>query len=264
MAPEPTADKPQRIAKIMARAGLCSRRDAERWIADGRVAVDGTVLTSPAVAVAADARITVDGKPLQAAEKTRLWRYHKPAGLVTSTKDAQGRPTVFDKLPPELPRVVTVGRLDLTSEGLLLLTNDGELKRKLEQPATGWVRRYRVRVYGTVTDDSLAALAKGMTVDGIRYGPIQTTLDSERGRNAWLTMGLREGKNREIRRVCEALGWTVSRLIRTAYGPFQLGSLTRGEVEEVPARILAQQIGGGGTKGWAKAAKPDGHARRRR
>jgi 23S rRNA pseudouridine2605 synthase len=264
MAPEPTADKPQRIAKIMARAGLCSRREAERWVEEGRVSVDGKVLTSPAVALSADARITVDGKPLQSAEKTRLWRYHKPAGLVTSTKDAQGRPTVFDKLPAELPRVVTVGRLDLTSEGLLLLTNDGEVKRRLEQPATGWVRRYRVRVYGSVTDDSLATLAKGMTVDGIRYGPIQATLDSERGRNAWLTMGLREGKNREIRRVCEALGWTVSRLIRTAYGPFQLGSLARGAVEEVPARILAQQIGGGGTKGWAKPAKSEGHARRRR
>ncbi len=260
MAPNTAEDKGQRIAKVIARAGLCSRREAERWIEAGRVAVDGEVLTSPAVAVSAGARITVDGKPLQAAEKTRLWRYHKPDGVVTSTTDAHGRPTVFDKMPPGMPRVLTVGRLDLTSEGLLLLTNDGDLKRRLELPTTGWVRRYRVRVYGAVTEESLAAMAKGMTVDGIRYGPILATLDSTRGSNSWLTMSLKEGKNREIRRVCEHLGWTVSRLIRISYGPFQLGSLERGHVEEVPARVLDDQTGSVARH----QAKADRDARHRR
>ena len=241
-------EKPQRIAKIMARAGLCSRREAERWIEAGRVAIDGDVLTSPAVAVGPDAKITVDGKPLQTAEPTRLWRYHKPDGVITSARDMRGRKTVFELLPPDMPRVVSVGRLDLTSEGLLLLTNDGELKRTLEHPSTGWARRYRVRVHGRVTDEALEKLGKGMTVDGIRYGPIQATLDSTRGSNSWLTMTLREGKNREIRRVCEALGWSVSRLIRISYGPFQLGNLKRGAVEEVPRRVLADQTG--------KAVKP--------
>lgn len=253
-------EKGQRIAKVIARAGLCSRREAERWIEAGRVAVDGEVLSSPAVAVAPDARITVDGKPLRAAEKTRLWRYHKPDGVVSSTRDARGRPTVFDKLPADMPRVLTVGRLDLTSEGLLLLTNDGDLKRRLELPTTGWLRRYRVRVHGKVTEEALAALAKGVTVDGVRYGPIVATLDSVRGSNAWLTMGLREGKNREIRRVCEHLGWTVSRLIRVSYGPFQLGNLKRGEVEEVPARVLDDQTG----SALRRQAKAQRHARHRR
>jgi len=243
MTAEPDASKPQRIAKIMARAGLCSRREAERWVEAGRVAVDGEILTSPAIAVGPDARITVDGQPLRKAEKTRLWRYHKPDGVLTSARDMRGRKTVLEDLPKGMPRVLYVGRLDLTSEGLLLLTNDGELKRKLEHPSTGWARRYRVRVHGRATPEDLAKLGKGMTVDGIRYGPIQATLDTAKGANSWLTMTLREGKNREIRKVCEALGWTVNRLIRISYGPFQLGNLKRSEVEEVPGRVLADQTG---------------------
>ncbi len=262
----------QRIAKVIARAGLCSRREAERWIEAGRVAVDGETLTSPAVTVTAASKITVDGNPLARPEPARLWRYHKPPGVVTTERDPEGRPTVFDRLPRDLPRVMSVGRLDLTSEGLLLLTNDGELKRKLEHPSTGWARRYRVRVHGRVTDAALAKLGQGITVDGMRYGPIQATLDSAPGANAWITMTLREGKNREIRRVCEHLGWTVNRLIRTSYGPFQLGQLKRGAVEAVPARVLADQLGRGPGKPGASAQKPPAvkpgkkrrHARRRR
>ncbi|HTO82642.1 MAG TPA: pseudouridine synthase [Methylomirabilota bacterium] len=233
----------ERIAKVMARAGLCSRRDAERWIADGRVAVDGKVLTTPAVVVEADARITVDGKPIPARESTRLFRYHKPRGLVTTARDPQGRPTVFANLPADLPRLVTVGRLDLNSEGLLLLTNDGELARRLELPANAWTRRYRVRVHGEVEPAKLAALAKGITIEGVAYGPVRAALDRQQGGNAWLTMSLTEGKNREVRRICEHLGWTVSRLIRIAYGPFQLGDLPSGAVEEVPAKVLREQLG---------------------
>lgn len=250
-------DTPQRIAKLIARAGLCSRREAERWIADGRVAVDGAVLDSPAVTVTAANRVTVDGKPVGAPERSRLWRYHKPPGLLTTTHDPEGRPTVFDKLPTGLPRVLAVGRLDLTSEGLLLLTNDGGLKRRLEHPSTGWVRRYRVRLHGRVTDALLGRLATGVTVDGMRYGPIEAKLDSQKGANAWLTMALREGKNREIRRVCEQLGWTVNRLIRTSYGPFQLGGLKRGDVEEISRKVLQEQLG-------REPAKAPRHAHHRR
>ncbi len=233
----------ERIAKRLARAGLCSRREAERWIADGRVSVDGKVLSSAALNVTDRNRIVVDGKPLPDAERVRVWCYHKPRGLVTSHRDPEGRPTVFDALPGDLPRVISVGRLDLSSEGLLLLTNDGDLARRLELPSTGWTRRYRVRVHGRPDEKALARLADGVTVDGIRYGAIQATLDRQQGANAWLTVTLKEGKNREIRRVMEHLGLKVTRLIRTAYGPFQMGSLPEGEVREVRAAVIRDQIG---------------------
>jgi 23S rRNA pseudouridine2605 synthase len=260
-------NKGERIAKVLARAGLCSRREAERWIEQGRVAVDGRVLKTPAVVVGPRARVTVDGKPIPAKEPTRLWRYHKPRGLVTTSRDPQGRPTVFDNLPAGLPRVLAVGRLDLSSEGLLLLTNDGELKRRLELPATGWARRYRVRVHGQVDGARLSALAKGITIDGVAYGPVRAALDRQKGENAWLTMSLAEGKNREVRRICEHLGWPVSRLIRIAYGPFQLGQLADGAVEEVPGKVLREQLGVGAQQSPPKpGAKPrrDRHAHRRR
>jgi 23S rRNA pseudouridine2605 synthase len=234
---------PERIAKVLARAGLCSRRDAERWIAAGRVAVDGEVLASPAVTVGNNSEIRVDGKPLPTPERPRLWRYHKPAGLVTTHHDEKGRPTVFDALPKELPRLISIGRLDLNSEGLLLLTNDGALARRLELPSTGWVRRYKVRVHGEVDPDRLAALEKGVTIDGVAYGPIRASLERRQGSNAWIAMALREGKNREVRRVLEHLGLQVTRLIRLSYGPFQLGSLARGAVDEVQKKVLAEQLG---------------------
>ena len=241
---EATVDRaPERIAKVIARAGLCSRRDAERWIAAGRVAVDGEVLTSPAVTVGAGSDIRVDGQPLPEPQRARLWRYHKPVGLVTTHRDERGRPTVFGALPAGLPRLVSIGRLDLNSEGLLLLTNDGALARRLELPATGWVRRYRVRVHGLVEPARLAALAKGVTIDGIAYGPIRAQLDRQQGSNAWLTLSLREGRNREVRRVLEHLGHPVTRLIRIAYGPFQLGQLERGAIEEVTGKVLREQLG---------------------
>ena len=248
------AEEGDRIAKVIARAGLCSRREAERWIAEGRVALDGKVLTTPAVTVPPGAIVLVDGKPLAEPEPTRLWRYHKPAGLVTTHKDEKGRETLFDKLPAELGRVISVGRLDLTAEGLLLLTNDGELARKLELPSTGWIRRYKVRIHGTVAPERLAALEHGVTIDGVRYGPIKAELERQQGANAWCTVSLTEGKNREVRRVFEYLGCPVTRLIRLAYGPFQLGSLARGEVEEVPRRVLRDQLGLGpaGDKGRRK------------
>src|SRR5438445_5958842 len=235
---------PQRIAKVLARAGLCSRRDAERWIAEGRVAVDGTVLTTPAVTVTPDSNIRVDGKPLPQPERARLWRYHKPAGLVTTHRDEKGRPTVFAALPAGLPRLISIGRLDLSSEGLLLLTNDGALARRLELPSTGWLRRYKVRVHGEVEPERLAALEKGVTIDGLSYGPIRASLERQQGSNAWIAMALREGRNREVRRVLEHLDLQVTRLIRLSYGPFQLGNLARGEVAEVPKKVLAEQLGG--------------------
>ncbi|MDA0305097.1 MAG: pseudouridine synthase [Proteobacteria bacterium] len=235
--------KPERIAKVLARAGLCSRREAERWIEAGRVIVDGETLASPAFTVTAESKIVVDGQPLPAKQPTRLWRYHKPPGLVTSHKDPEGRPTVFQRLPENLPRVVSVGRLDLNSEGLLLVTNDGEIARRLELPETGWARVYRVRVHGTVDEKKLAALEKGVTVSGVKYGPIKAALDKQQGANAWLTVSLTEGRNREIRKVMEHLGLTVSRLIRTAYGPFQLGKLTRGQTAEITGKVLREQLG---------------------
>jgi 23S rRNA pseudouridine2605 synthase len=232
-----------RIAKAMAHAGLCSRRDAERWIEQGRVAVNGTVLSTPAYVVKPGDQVTVDGSPLPETEVPRLWRYHKPKGLVTSHKDPQGRKTVFEALPEELPRVVSVGRLDLNTEGLLLLTTDGELARHLELPSTGWLRRYRVRAHGKVAQAELDRLAKGMTVDGVHYGPVEARIDREQGGNVWLTLGLREGKNREVKRLLEALGLTVNRLIRVSFGPFALGELAPGEVEEVKQRVLKDQLG---------------------
>lgn len=236
-------DKGERIAKVMARAGLCSRRDAEAWILEGRVRVNGDVLKSPALCVTSRDRIKVDGKLLSPPESSRLWLYYKPKGLVTTHKDEQGRPTIFQSLPPELPRVISVGRLDLNSEGLLLLTNDGELSRHLELPSTGWVRRYRVRLHGQVDTLELEKLKHGLTVDGIRYGSIMATLDRQKGDNAWLTVSLQEGKNRELRRVFEFLGWPINRLIRISYGPFQLGTLAPGEVKAVAPRILNDQLG---------------------
>lgn len=250
----PAGKEGERIAKRLARAGLCSRRDAERWVEEGRVALNGTVLTSPAINVAPGDRVTVDGQDLPADEPTRVWRYHKPAGLVTTARDEMGRATVFDHLPEDMPRVISIGRLDLNTEGLLLLTNDGELARHLELPATGWPRRYRVRVHGQPDTARLAALADGIFVDGIEYGPIEAVVDREQGANAWLTLTLREGKNREIRKVLEHLGLTVNRLIRLAYGPFQLGTLERGGVEEVPRRILRDQLPGFFPKGETNRA----------
>jgi 23S rRNA pseudouridine2605 synthase len=239
----PAAARGERIAKWLARAGVASRRDAEALIAEGRVRLENAVVTTPATFVTSGDLITVDGRAVEAPERTRLFRYHKPAGLVTTHRDPEGRPTVFANLPPGLPRLVSVGRLDLNSEGLLLLTNDGALARKLELPANGWLRRYRARVHGVVDERALADLARGVTIEGIAYGPIEAGLDSRQGSNAWLTVALREGKNREVRRVMTHLGLGVTRLIRVAYGPFQLGNLDRGAVEEVNAKVLREQLG---------------------
>ena len=243
------AGAPERVAKRIARSGLCSRRDAERLIAAGRVAVDGEVLSSPALTVTDANRVTVDGEPLLRAEQARLFRYHKPAGVLTAARDPEGRPTIYDRLPEGLPRLMPIGRLDMGSEGLLLLTNDGELKRRLELPATGWLRRYRVRVHGRIDESRLKGLQNGIEIDGFQYGPIQATLDRVQASNAWLTLALREGKNREIRRVLEHFGWPVNRLIRLSFGPFQLGGLAPGALEEVSAKVLAEQLGtrGGST-----------------
>ena len=233
----------QRIAKVMARAGLCSRRDAEQWIAEGRVSVNGEVLTSPAFNVSDADAVLVDGQPLTAPERTRLFLFHKPKGLVTTAKDPEGRSTIFDALPEGLPRVVAVGRLDINTEGLLLLTNDGGLSRVLELPATGWLRRYRVRAHGEVTQEQLDGLRDGVTIEGVNYLGIDAKFERQQGSNVWITMGLREGKNREIKRVLEHMGLSVNRLIRVSFGPFELGDLAEGDVVEVRTRVLRDQLG---------------------
>ena len=242
------APKGERIAKVMARAGLCSRRDAEKMILEGRVAVNGETLKSPARNVTEDDAVTIDGKPLGVKEPARLWRYHKPSGLVTTHKDPEGRPTVFINLPRHLPRVVSVGRLDFNSEGLLLLTNDGELARRLELPASGWQRTYRARLFGKVTQADLDRLATGITIDGVKYGPVIADLERSKGMHSWASVALKEGKNREVKRLMERLGLKVSRLIRVQFGPFHLGHLAEGAVEEIPARLWREQLGIGRKK----------------
>ncbi len=269
----PPDSKPgDRIAKVLSRAGIASRREAERMIAAGRVTVNGTRIDSPALNVTDKDRITVDGKPLAEPEPARLWLYHKPPGLVTTNADEKGRKTIFDDLPPDLPRVMSVGRLDLSSEGLLLLTNDGGIKRRLELPSTGWLRKYRVRINGRPRDEDFAPLRQGLVIEGERFQPMTVVLDRQQGANAWLTIAIREGRNREIRRAIEDVGYVVNRLIRVSYGPFQLGTLKPGAVEEVRRRVLRDQLGldFGDDSGTAKArpprpgTKPPTHPHRRR
>jgi len=266
-----SSDGGQRIAKWIARAGICSRREAERLIAQGRVDVDGAAPDGPGVVVDDPTRIAVDGERLAPPEPTRLFRYHKPTGRIVAERDPEDRPTIYADLPGDLPRVMPVGRLDVASEGLLLLTNDGAVKRSLELPATGWIRRYRARVYGDVDEAALAKLANGVTIDGVQYGGIKASLDNRSGANAWLSISLREGKNREVRRVLAHLGLRVNRLIRVAYGPFQLGSLKPGRVAEVPPKVMAEQLGLpmpadahiGKAKPKREPTKPNAHRRRR-
>ncbi|HEX5280311.1 MAG TPA: pseudouridine synthase [Micropepsaceae bacterium] len=246
MARNPRAEDPktgERIAKLIARSGACSRRDAEKLIVEGRVAVNGQQITSPALNVTADTLITIDGKPIAAAPPPKLWRYHKPAGLVTTHRDPEGRPTVFSRLPPTMPRTISIGRLDINSEGLLLLTNDGELARRLELPSQGWARRYRVRLFGSVDQARLNQLARGITIDGVRYQPVTAELERSRGPYSWATVSLREGKNREIKRLMEHLGLKVARLIRISFGPFHLGHLPEGAVDEIPGKVWREQLG---------------------
>jgi 23S rRNA pseudouridine2605 synthase len=242
-AADPEVRAGQRIAKVMARAGVCSRRDAEAWIAEGRVSVNGAVLTSPAFNVSEADEVRVDGAPLAKPERTRLFLFHKPRGLVTTARDPEARPTVFSALPQGLPRLVAVGRLDINTEGLLLLTNDGGLARVLELPSTGWLRRYRVRAHGTIDQPALDRLSEGVTIEGVDYLGVEARLDREQGANSWLTLGLREGKNREIKKILEHLGLAVNRLIRVSFGPFELGDLAEGEVAEVRTRVLRDQLG---------------------
>ena len=262
--PDPKTPKGDRIAKILSRAGIASRRVAERMIEAGRVSVNGAQITSPALNVTDADDITVDGKPLTAPEPPRLWLFHKPTGLVSTDHDEKGRETIYSALPEDMPRVMSVGRLDLNSEGLLLLTNDGGIKRKLELPATGWLRRYRVRVNGRPTDSVLDPLRQGVTVEGEAFQPMTVTLDRQQGANAWLTIGLREGRNREIRRALAEIGLTVNRLIRVSYGPFQLGELKPGAVEEVRRRILRDQLGLEAGQDSATAPKKPTRATRKR
>jgi 23S rRNA pseudouridine2605 synthase len=241
-APAAPTERGERIAKWLARAGVASRRDAEKLLGEGKVKLNNAVVTHPATFVTEGDLVTVGGKLIDQPQRTRLFRYHKPEGLMTTHRDPQGRPTVFDTLPKGLPRLISVGRLDLNSEGLLLLTNDGALARQLELPATGWIRRYRVRVFGFPTSEMLASLANGVTVEGVRYGPIEAGLDSKKGDNAWVSIALKEGRNREVRKVMAHLGMQVTRLIRVSYGPFQLGTLPRGGVDEVAPKVLREQL----------------------
>jgi 23S rRNA pseudouridine2605 synthase len=249
----------ERIAKRIARAGLCSRREAEAWIAAGRVSVDGQKLTSPALVVGPSAVILVDGKPLPGAEPARLFRYHKPDGLLTTSRAPPGMATIYDKLPADLPRVMPVSPLDLHAEGLLLLTNDGAMKRHMELHSREWLHRYRLRVTGAVDPAKLASLAQGLRIDGVAYGPVRASLDRQKGVNAWVTVALAEGKDRDIRKLAAHLGWTVSRLIAVAHGPFQLGELPRGAIEEVPPKMVREQLG----LSTARRAKPADANRRR-
>lgn len=244
----------ERIAKLIARAGICSRRDAEKMIEEGRVALNGEVLTSQGAKAGEHDVISIDGRPMGEPEPARLWRYHKPAGLVTTHKDPQGRATVFANLPRTLPRVVSIGRLDFNSEGLLLLTNDGDLARRLELPAGGWTRKYRARLFGKATQAELDKLAEGVTIDGVKYGPVIADLERSRGVYSWALVSLKEGKNREVKRVMERIGLKVARLIRVQFGPFHLGQLEPGQVEEIPARLWREHLGIGRRK---RAEKED-------
>ncbi|MEM7720506.1 MAG: pseudouridine synthase [Pseudomonadota bacterium] len=260
----PDTPASNRIAKVLARHGIASRREAEKIINDGRVTVNGKRIYSPALNVTEADQITVDDKPLEARDPPRLWLYNKPSGLVTTTRDEKGRKTVFDALPDDLPRVMTIGRLDLNSEGLLLLTNDGDVKRRLELPSTGWLRKYRVRVHGAPKDEDFEPLRAGLTVDGERFRSMTVTFDRQQGRNAWVTVSLREGKNREIRRAMESIGLPVNRLIRVSYGPFSLGTLASGAVEEVRQKIVREQLGLAPQDGGKNAASPQNAKARKR
>ena len=246
----------ERIAKVLARRGVASRREVERMIEAGRVTLNGKTLNSPAQNVLGSDRIVVDGKPVGEAEPARLWRYYKPSGRVTTASDEKGRSTIFDDFPEDLPRVMPVGRLDLTSEGLLLLTNDGEIKRRLELPKTGWLRKYRARVKGAPEDTTFDPLRRGVVLEGERFQPMEITLDRQQGSNAWVTVGIREGKNREVRRAMESIGLMVNRLIRVSYGPFRLGELKPGELEEVKSKVLRDQLGLESIADDSGAAKP--------
>ena len=234
----------ERIAKVIARAGVCSRREAEQLILDGHVTLNHKTLKTAAINVTAADQIRINGKPLPQKEESKLWRYHKPDGLVVSHKDPEGRPSVFDKLRQQLPRVVSIGRLDINTEGLLLLTNDGEIERLLELPSSGWIRRYRVRAYGKVDDAGLAKLTQGVEIEGVRYGPVEAKIEKGQGDNVWMNVAIREGKNREVKKICEYLGLQVNRLIRVSFGPFQLGELKRGGIEEIPHKFWQEQLGG--------------------